>query len=253
MLSRSLALQAKPFLHDLGLARPEVAPLSDSPRATTNQSHSAHAYLAAGCGKGCGKHLAPPSSAPPSAEDRGYEGPAALRQGVAQQLMRQAVLASYRALLRQLRQLPRCAAATFGPSHAECVGMQAPPGSAGAGPRPTADRACRRERAYYQVYLRENFVTYNDEPDEDKIAALLEKATHDAEYVLQKVRAHLRSRCTHAPLCCALRSCLCGAAAGSAPGLLQTCGPHVVLGCSTGLASSNDCGSKHTLQAGGAR
>ena len=37
--------------------------------------------------------------------------------------------------------------------------------------------------------MRENFVTYNDEPDEDKVAALLDKASRDAEYVLHKVCA----------------------------------------------------------------
>ena len=47
---------------------------------------------------------------------------------------------------------------------------------------------CRSSQDYYRKYARENFVTWNDESDPEKIKMLLDKAPADAEWVLQKVR-----------------------------------------------------------------
>jgi hypothetical protein len=46
---------------------------------------------------------------------------------------------------------------------------------------------CRASQSYYRVYIRENFVTWSDEADPDKINALISKAQSDADFILHKV------------------------------------------------------------------
>jgi hypothetical protein len=48
--------------------------------------------------------------------------------------------------------------------------------------------AHRRQQGYYRNYARENFVTWDDEEDEQKIAALMQKGKDDAAYIVRKVR-----------------------------------------------------------------
>ena len=49
---------------------------------------------------------------------------------------------------------------------------------------------CRRNQTYYREYLRENFVTWRDEEDPERIEALLRRAGADADYIVNKVSAH---------------------------------------------------------------
>jgi hypothetical protein len=48
---------------------------------------------------------------------------------------------------------------------------------------------CRKTQGYYRVYVRENFISWNDEEDHKKILALIDKAKHDMKYILDKVRS----------------------------------------------------------------
>lgn len=45
----------------------------------------------------------------------------------------------------------------------------------------------RRNQEYYRTYLRENFVTWRDEDDLERIKSLVAKAEADSDYVLSKV------------------------------------------------------------------
>lgn len=49
--------------------------------------------------------------------------------------------------------------------------------------------ACRNKQQYYQKYARENFVTWNDEQDPDRIAALITKGYDDTAYIVKTVRS----------------------------------------------------------------
>jgi hypothetical protein len=127
--------------------------------------------------------------------------------------MRDKVLSCYRKLLRGISLLPPCVlrlAMAVCP-HDVRTGLSldwhAVYAVRSTRQRLNDTRWCRKAQGYYRVYVRENFVSWNDEEDHDKIQALIDKAEHDMKYILDKVRSFigLRGRHVHgksAVFCC---------------------------------------------------